>query len=310
MKRASRTIALCTLAASVLVGAAPHGTTSASARRDDYADRRFTDALDAGLEHFYAQRFGDARADFNRALSAVPDNTLAITFADAAVAHEPGELQGATDAAEDAVAAAPSDYVAHVRLGFAYLFESVAGLERREDARQEFETAVRLQPHMAGAHVGLGIMRFDERSPHRAKLEFLQALRADANDVLAREYLGQLYQSDLHDPARGLEYLIDVPNLVPQYADIDFHIGSLLCDLHQSDAAIAYLQRGIDLDVAHVGEAGRHGYTLIARIDMSEHRYAAATKILQAALAADVDTVYARTLLAQIRNVAASPAPK
>ncbi|MBD5606242.1 MAG: hypothetical protein IAI48_14320 [Candidatus Eremiobacteraeota bacterium] len=153
-------------------------------------------------------------------------------------------------------------------------------------------------------------MRFDERSANRAKAEFLAALGADPNDVLAREYLGQLYQTDLRDPQRGLQYVIDVPNLVPHYADIQFHIGSLLADLHQHDAALAYLDRGVALDRNRVGEAGRHGYTLIARIDIDERRFADAKKALDAAIAADVDTIYARALLARIESGAyASPKP-
>jgi Tfp pilus assembly protein PilF len=145
-------------------------------------------------------------------------------------------------------------------------------------------------------------LRFNERSANRAKTELLTALRADPNNVLAREYLGQLYQTDLRDPQRGLEYVIEVPNLVPNYADIQFHIGSLLSDLGQPDAAITYLRKGIALDANRVGEAGQHGYTLIARIYISQHKLKEATAVLNDAIAADVDTIYAKTLLAKIKN--------
>ena len=46
-------------------------------------------------------------------------------------------------------------------------------------------------PTAPAAHVGLGILRENERSMNRAKVEFLAALRADENNVLAREYLGR-----------------------------------------------------------------------------------------------------------------------
>ena len=264
-----------------------------------------------GLNHFYRRDFAAAQADFAAALTAVPDNTLAISFLDACAAHRDGALEMLTNGAEDTASAAPKNYVAHVRLGFAYLFEGITGRERTQDARDEFNAAVALDPRAAAARVGLGIMRANERSSNRAKTEFLAALRADPSDVLAREYLGQLYQTDLHDPARGLAYMIDVPNLVPQYADIAFHIGSVLWDLHQPDAAIAYLKRGLDLDVGHVGEAGQHGYTLLALIYLDEHRPDDATKALDAAVASDVDTIYAKTLLVKIRagDYGATPAP-
>lgn len=300
------TALLCCAAVAVRVPAAP---ATQRPERNDYADARFTSALGAGLEDFYAERFVEGQAAFERALRIVPDNPLAIAFLDASAAHRLGALNAVVNAAEDAVGDNPKSYVDHLRLGFAYLFASRAGRDRTQDARDEFNAAVMLDPEAPGAHVGLGILRFDDRSANRSKVEFLRALRADPNDVLAREYLGELYQTDLHDPQRGLSYVIDIPNLVPQYADIEFHIGSLLCDLHQNDAAIAYLQRGIALDRSHVGEAGQHGYTLIARIEIDQRRYADAKNELTAALAADVDTIYARTLLAKIRDAAPSPSP-
>jgi Tfp pilus assembly protein PilF len=273
-----------------------------AAVRNDYANVAFTAPLSAGLKHFYARDFKIAEGDFTKALAVVPDNTLAISFLNAAAAQQQGELEIVTNVEEDAASGAPKNYVNHVRLAFSYLFESSAGRDRTQDAREELNTAVGLDPDAPAAHVGLGIMRFDDRSANRAKVELLAALRADPSNVLAREYLGQLYQTDLRDPQRGLQYVIDVPNLVPGYADIQFHIGSLLSDLGQPDAAISYLQRGIALDSDHVGEAGQHGYTLIARIDLQQHKVKEATAILNAAVDADVDAIYAKTLLAKIKN--------
>ncbi|GAC1306045.1 MAG: hypothetical protein NVSMB21_08350 [Vulcanimicrobiaceae bacterium] len=283
------------------------------AARHDYAERAFVDPLQAGLRHFYAREFKSAQADFVRALAVVPDNTLAISFLNAAAAQQPGALDALTNAEEDAVSSGAKNYVGRVRLGFSYMFQSVAGRDRMQDARDELTAAVALAPTAAAGHVGLGIMRFNERSANRSKTEFLAALRGDGDNVLAREYLGELYQSDLRDPARGLTYVIGVPNLVPEYADIHFHIGSILQDLHQPEAAIGYLKRGIALDSGHVGEAGQHGYTLLGRIYLEQRRLADARSVLDAAVANDVDTIYAKTLLAKIKagdyGGPASPAP-
>ncbi|MDQ2857071.1 MAG: hypothetical protein M3R53_00280 [Candidatus Eremiobacteraeota bacterium] len=240
-----------------------------------------------------------------------PANTLAIAFLDASAAQQPGGLDALIEREEDALLTAPKSYAAHLRLGFSYLFGSIAGGNRLLDAREEFAAALALDREKAAAHVGLGIMRFNERSANRSKTELLQALRANPSDVLAREYLGQLYQGDLRDPRRGLAYMIDVPNLVPQYADILFHIGSVLHDLAQPELALHYLQQGIALDVHHVGEAGQHGYTLMARIYIEQHRLADATSVLNAAVAERVDVVYAKTLLGKIKggDYSATPSP-
>jgi tetratricopeptide (TPR) repeat protein len=286
-----------------------HATAVDRSERNDYANAAFTVPLSAGLKHFYAQHFKDAENDFEKALAVVPDNTLAISFLNAAAAQQSGELDVVTNVEEDAVSGAPKNYVNHVRLGFSYMFESVGGRDRSQDAREEMNAAIALNAEAASAHVGLGILRFNERSANRAKLELQQALKYDSNNVLAREYLGQLYQSDLRDPQRGLDLVINVPNLVPQYADIQFHIGSLLYDLHQYDAALKYLNNGVALDSGHVGEAGQHGYTLMARILIDQHKLGDATKMLNLAIADDVDSIYAKTLLGKIKSGDYDPTP-
>ena len=310
-KRRASTLALLVAAALAPSFVAPVFGAAASTRpaRNDYANLAFSTPLGAGLKEFYARDFKAAGRSFESALKVVPDNTLAISFLNAAAAQSQNDLDVLTNVEEDAVSGAPKSYVNHVRLAFSYLFQSTGGRDRTQDARDELNQAVNLDPDAPAAHVGLGIMRFNERSANRAKTELQTALRTDPNNVLAREYLCQLYQTDLRDPQRALAYAIDVPNLVPQYADIDFHIGSLLHDMHQYDAAISYLNKGLALDVDHVGEA-QHGYTLLARIYIEQKKFADATRVLNLAIASDVDTVYARTLLAKIKSGDyASPSP-
>ena len=265
-----------------------------------YVDAAFTTPLDAGLRAFYQRDFAAARTDFAAALAVVPDNTLAIAFLNATAAQTPGELDALITAEEDRLANDPRGYATQLRLGFSYLFSAATGRDRSADAREALNAARALAPSAPGAHVGLGIMHEHERSANRAKIEFLAALAHDPNDVLAREYLATIYQVDLKDPQRGLSYAIGVPNVVPQYADIDFHIASLLHDLRQPQAAIDYATRGLEIDVGHVGEAGQHGYVLLARIYLDTKRLADARRVLNAAIAAGTDTEYARTLLARL----------
>ena len=164
-------------------------------------------------------------------------------------------------------------------------------------------------------------MRESERSTNRAKTEFVAALAADPQNVLAREYLALIYQEDLKDPQRALTTVIDVPNLVPDYADIYFHIASMLHDLKQYDAAIGYATRGLQADVGHVGESGQHGFTLLARIYLDEKKPDDARRALRASISAGTDVAFASTLLKKIDagdygksspspGASASPAPK
>jgi acyl-coenzyme A thioesterase PaaI-like protein len=254
-----------------------------------YSDAAFTAPLDSGLRAFYQRDFTTANTSFESALAAAPDNTLAIAFLNATAAQTPGSLDALIAREENRLVADPHGYTTQLRLGFSYLFAGSTGRDRDADAREAFDAAVAVAPDAAGAHVGLGILRMNERSATRAKVEFLAALARDPNDVLAREYLATLYQVDLKDPQRGLSYAIDVPNVVPHYADIDFHIASMLDDLRQFPAAADYATRGLEIDVGHVGEAGRHGYTLLARIYLDEKRPDDARRVLRASIAEFVD---------------------
>ena len=191
------------------------------------------------------------------------------------------------------------------------MFATLTGRDRGEDAREELNAAVAINAKAQAAHVGLGIMRFNDRSANRAKVEFNEALDDDKNNVLAREYLGQLYQLDLRDPQRALAYEIDVPNLVPGYADILFHIGSIFDDLKQYDTAVKYITQGLEIDTGRVGEAGQEGLTALADIYLKEHKITDAKRVLNAAIAENVNTLYAQTLLNKIADGVfdASPSP-
>jgi len=272
------------------------------AARNDYLNPAFTVPLGAGLRAFYERDFGAARRGFEAALAVVPDNTLALSLLNAAAAQKPADLTALIDAEEDALAKNPKSAPAHVRLAFSYMFASLTGRDRNLDAREELNLAVGLDPLSQSAHTGLGIMREGERSTNRAKTEFVAALAVDPQNVLAREYLALIYQEDLKDPQRALTTVIDIPNLVPDYADIYFHIASMLHDLKQYDAAVTYATRGLTADVGGVGESGQHGYTLLARIYLDDKRPDEARRVLKASITAGTDVAFANTLLKKIDN--------
>ncbi len=303
--------ALCALLAlAPLLAASPRP----AAPRNDYANAAFTVPLGQGLRAFYQRDFAGAARGFEAALAVVPDNTLALSFRNAVAAQTPGELDKLVDGEEEALAKSPKSVLAHVRLGFSYLFSSQTGRNRDVDAREELNAAVQLEPTSQSAHTGLGIMRESERSANRAKTEFTAALETDPHNVLAREYLSRIYQVDLKDPQRALTTIIEIPNLVPDYADIDFHLASLLQDLGQPDAAIGYATRGLQADVGHVGEAGQHGYTLLAQIYLQQKKLDDARRVLKASITAGTDVAYANTLLRKLDDGAygkpgASPSP-
>jgi tetratricopeptide (TPR) repeat protein len=258
-----------------LLAAAP--ARAAAASNDQYADRTFLTHISDGLLAFYSKNFAKARTDFEAALEIAPADSFALSFLNASLRNLGVDaLSELANQEEEAVAKNPKDALAQTRLGYTYMFMAQFQTARGADARDAFNQALQLDTTMAAAHVGLGIYRLGDNSTSRAKAEFLAALQSSPKDVLAREYLSSIYQVDLKDPNRALAYLIDVPNLMPNYPDAFHHLGSIMDDLGQYDASIKYLKIAIDLDKGHVGEAGQYGLPLLGEVYLKVHKVAEA----------------------------------
>lgn len=289
--------AACVLA---LCGAAPvdnHGATA-----DPYGNRIFIGHVNAGLTEFYGKQFDAARTEFNGALAIAPTDSLALSLMNAAVRNiGADELAALANQEEDAVAKRPHDAAAYTRLAYTYLFEAQTVPVRAGDAKDALNEAIQIDATLAAAHVGLGIYRLGEASTNRAKGEFLAALGAQPHDILALEYLSGIYQNDLRDPQRALSYLVDVPNLVPNYADAYFHLGSVMSDLGQYEAAVNYLKAAIEMDKGHVGEAGQFGLPLLGDVYLKVHKLDLAKKAYADAVASGEEPEYAKAQLDRIR---------
>ena len=239
--------------------------------------------------------------DFERALVAAPDNTLALALLNATAAQTPGALDALIAAEEDPLAADPHGYLTQLRLGFSYLFADRPARDRDADAREAFDAASRSAPGAGAPHVGLGILRENERSANRAKVEFLTALARDPERRLAREYLASIYQVDLKDPQRGLMYAIDVPNVVPRLCRHRFPHR-----LAAARSAAVRRPRSCTRPAASRSTSARSAKpasTAIRcwpRIYLETKRPADARRVLRASIAANVDVDYAQTLLARV----------
>lgn len=307
--RLATALAAGTVALLVLCGASPAPQTHrpspsprATPALDPYADRAFVGHMGDGLTAFYDKQFEPARDDFNAALAIAPADSLALSFMNAAVRNIGIDaLDDLADQEEDAIAKRPRDPIAQTRLAYTYLFEAQAIAQREDDAKDALNAAIDAAPGLAAAHVGLGIYRMDEGSTNRAKGEFLAALSSQPDDILAHEYLASIYQNDLREPDRALGYFIDVPNLVPGYADAYFHIGSIMNDLGQYDAAVDYLKTAIAMDKGYVGEAGQFGLPLLGDVYLKLHKLDLAKKTYAEAVSMNEEPEYSQEQLARIK---------
>jgi len=246
---------------------------AAGSNGEQYSDRTFLTHVADGLSAFYSKDFAKARLEFEAALAIAPADSFALSFYNATMRNMGVDaISELANQEEDAVAKNAKDALAQTRLGYTYLFMAQFQTDRGPDARDAFNAALAIDPSLTAAHVGVGIYRLGENSTSRAKAEFLAALALSPKDVLAREYLSSIYQTDLKDPNRALAYLVDVPNLLPTYPDAYYHLGSIMDDLGQYDAAIKYLKTAIDLDKGHVGEAGQYGLPLLGEVYLKIHK--------------------------------------
>jgi tetratricopeptide (TPR) repeat protein len=275
---------------------------AAAADADPYTNRAFVLHVNNGLTEFYGKDFDSARADFTAALTIEPTDSLALSLMNAAIRNVGADaLDTLANQEEDAVAKHPHDAVAQTRLGYTYLFEAQTIPARADDAKDALNAAIAADATLAAAHVGLGIYRLGEESTNRAKGEFLAALSSQPHDILALEYLAGIYQNDLRDPQRALTYLVDVPNLIPNYADAYFHIGSIMSDLGQYDAAVNYLKTSIDIDRGHIGEAGQFGLPLLGDVYLKVHKMDLAKKAYADAVTFGEEPEYSKSQLDRIR---------
>lgn len=274
-----------------------------SKSQDPYANPKFNATLSAGLAAFYLRDFEKARQRFAAAVAQAPVDALALAFENATMMQlDPGAISDLAAREEDVVAKRPRDAVAQTRLAFTYLFMAENDPARDADAREALDAALAADARLSAAHVGMGIYRYNHSAQSRAKAEFLAALAISPHDALAREYLASIYQEYLGDPNRALGYLVDVPNLVPRYADAYFHVASIMDDLGQYDAAIRYLRTAIDIDVGHVGEAGQQGLPLLGDIYLKIHRVADAKRAFSEAVVFGEQPGYAQMQLDKIKR--------
>ncbi len=112
------------------------------------------------------------------------------------------DLEGAEQAAREAVKLAPDDGLAHAREA-----DLLASLGHRAEAMEAATTAARLNPHLARAWEVRGFAQLDETDVDAAEKSFRKAIELDSADPLARFGLGlaKIHRGDLEAGTAELE---------------------------------------------------------------------------------------------------------
>jgi len=118
---------------------------------------------------------------------------------------------------------------------------------RIADARQRYEAAIRLAPHLARAHLNLGNIRMLIGDLEGAKDAYTDALALNPDYAAAHYNLGNAYARSGRGETAVAAYHKALA-LKPDFADAAVALGCALEDLGQFDAAVAAYRRALEMN--------------------------------------------------------------
>ena len=121
---------------------------------------------------------------------------------------------------------------------------------RFADARQRYEAAIRLAPHLARAHLNLGNIRMLMGDLEGAKDAYKEALALNPDYAAAHYNLGNAYARSGRGETAVAAYHKALA-LKPDFADAAVALGCVLEDLGQLDAAVAGYRRAVEINRDH-----------------------------------------------------------
>ena len=209
-----------------------------------------------------------------------------VTYADALLASDRGDLTAAINGFREALRLDPALYGAWQDLGLAFVklkrwpeavdtFRELARTQsdsvevayfhalalfnagRVRDAEQEARRALRLDAGAAAAHTLLGIVLASRGGADAEASEALtQAIALNPNSFDAHFYLGRV-QYAMKDFAAAAKSLRTAVNLNQKHAEAHFFLGTVLEAGGEADAALAEYQRLVEIDPqSAIGQVG------------------------------------------------------
>ena len=116
-----------------------------------------------------------------------------------------------------------------------------------EQAIEAYETAVRLDPHSAGAWVNLGTIHFNARRFPKAQEFYAKAIEVDPKYALAHFNIANLFD-ELGAYEKALDHYRDAVALNPQYADAHYNLALLYQGNGQVMEAVRHWKTYLRLD--------------------------------------------------------------
>jgi tetratricopeptide (TPR) repeat protein len=141
----------------------------------------------------------------------------------------------------DTLAQNPDSWMAHNNMGDVYLQQ-----QKLEEARGEYEQALKLNPQEVNAHSNLGIILAQEGDYHASIREFNAALKIRPNFGRAINNLAAALESEGRTDEALTAYR-KAEEINPYYPEIHFNLGTILLKQGRAEEAVAEFQEALRL---------------------------------------------------------------
>jgi len=253
-----------------------------------------------GMDFYYQKNWESAKYLFGQAAEKNPRDTLALSFYYSCHLWT-DSMPLAVIETEDYYVQNPDDINALGKLAFAYYAMSQVDITMQVEAKSEFRDILTMEPDNSVAHTGMGMLYNDKRMTPRAKAEFISALQANPEDIMALELLGVIVMIDDADPAGSMGYFKKITDLVPNYPDGHFYMASAHYKLGEYEEALPYLIKTIELDPLGIGK-GYFAPLFLGDVYMELDRYEEAVAAYEKALLLNETSLAAQTKLEKARE--------
>lgn len=265
-------------------------------------------SLEDGISLYYQRNWAQAAKQFEAALSENPNDSLALSFL-LRCYTENNDLSAISNKFEQAAINNPGDAYAIANLGFAYFTRSMFNPTLESEAVEQFKKALKVNQNLSLAYTGMGYVYFQKRMMPRAKGYFLKALQINPNDIIASELLGNILLVDEKRYDEALLYFKKIADMVPNYADARYFMGSTLYETGNYPDALKELDACAKIDPYGLDQ-GREAPQLMGLIYMKQKMYKQAAACFENALKIDPQNSYAKYMLEKALNPEKESKPK
>lgn len=188
--------------------------------------------------------------------------------------------------------------LAQLGLGYLARYMKEPNTSLLDEAKKTLEKALEIDKNNSLAHTGLGLVYYTRRMIPRAKGNFLEALRANPNDLMALERVGEITMVDEKRPQEANEMFAQLVARAPTYPDGYWYVGSSFYDMGDFDRCIENMKKVIELDPKGVTQ-GYRAPMLMGKAYLKLKNYPAAKDAFLLELKLNPTSEEARYLLEQ-----------